>query len=54
MTLSHRRRTDPAAFRAYTVPVVREVPIGHGSGQASSGPHSLGQPVAYAADSHAW
>ena len=53
MTLNERRRTDPA-FRAYTVPVVREVPIGHGSGQASSGPYSPGRPVAYAADSHAW
>jgi hypothetical protein len=54
MTLNDRRRTDPA-FRAYTVPVVREVPIGNGSGQASSGPYSLGQPVsAYAADPHAW
>ena len=53
MTLSDRRRTDPA-LRTYTVPVVREVPNGYGSGQASSGPHSLGQPVAYAADSHAW
>ena len=54
MTLSDRRRTDSAAFRSYTVPVVREVPIGSGSGQAPPGPHSLGQPVAYAADSHAW
>jgi hypothetical protein len=50
MTLSDRRRTDPAS-RAYTVPVVREVPIGRGSGQASSGRHPLGQPVA---DSNAW
>ena len=54
MTLSDRRRTDPVAFHAFTVPVVREVPIGSGSGHASPGPHSLGQPVAYAADSHAW
>ena len=39
MPPSDRRRTDPAVH-AYTVPVVREVPIGHGSGQASSEPHA--------------
>ena len=53
MTLNDRRRTDPA-IRAFTVPVVRQVPIGHGSGQAPSGPYSLRQPVAYAAGSDAW
>lgn len=53
MTLHDRRRTDPAATHAYTVPVVREVPV-RPSGHAASGPHELGQPLANAADSHAW
>jgi hypothetical protein len=53
MTLHDRRRTDPVTSHAYTVPIVREVPIG--SGLAPAAPvHQLGQPIAYAADSHAW
>jgi hypothetical protein len=54
MTIHDRRRTDPVATHAYTVPVVREVPIRPGSGPTASGPHELEQPLAYAADSHAW
>jgi hypothetical protein len=54
MTLHDRRRTDAVAAHAYTVPVVREVPIVPGLAPAASAPHELGQPLAYAADSHAW
>ena len=53
MTLHDRRRTDPAATHAYTVPVVREVP-GRVSGHAAPGPHQLGPPLAGAADTIAW
>jgi hypothetical protein len=53
MTLHDRRRTDPVAAHAYTVPVVREVAV-RPSGQAAPGPHQLGLPLADAADSHAW
>jgi hypothetical protein len=51
MTLS---RKDPIASHAYTLPVVREIPIQAG---ASVGPPSVfgvPQPVVYAADAHAW
>jgi hypothetical protein len=54
MTRHDRPRTDPIAAHAYTLPVVREVPIGAGSAPASLQPHDLGQPVVYAADAHAW
>jgi hypothetical protein len=32
MTLHQRRRTEPAAPHAYTVPIVREVPVAAGQG----------------------
>jgi hypothetical protein len=51
MTSQDRPRTDPIAAHAYTLPVVREVPIGT---RSSSDPQGLGQPVVYAADAHAW
>jgi hypothetical protein len=54
MSLHERPRTDPVATHAYTVPIVREVPIHAGSAPPASGPHELGHPLAYAADSHAW
>jgi hypothetical protein len=54
MTLDDRRRTDPAATHAYTVPVVREVPILPGPGPAASGPQELGPSLAYTADAEAW
>ena len=53
MTIHDRRRTDPVVTHAYTVPRVREVPVSS-SGYAASGPHGLAQPLADAADSHAW
>jgi hypothetical protein len=53
MTLHDRRRTDPVATHAYTVPVVREVPIRRGLGPAASWAHQLGQPLVHSADLHA-
>ena len=50
MTPHERRRTDPVVTRAYTVPVVREVPIQHGS----SAPGSAPQGIVSAGDSNAW
>ena len=41
MTIHDRRRTDPVATHAYTVPVVRELP-GCLSGHAAPGPTSSG------------
>jgi hypothetical protein len=52
MTSQDRPRTDPIAAHAYTLPVVREVPIG--SSSPASEQHGLAQPVGYAADAHAW
>jgi hypothetical protein len=52
MISQDRPRTDPIGAHAYTLPVVREVPIG--SPSPSSAPHGLGQPLLYAADAHAW
>ena len=45
-----RPRTDPIATHAYTLPVVRELPVATGSPSASAGPHGVPQP----ADAHAW
>jgi hypothetical protein len=55
MTHRDRPRTDPIAAHAYTLPVVREVPIA--AGPASTPRDDLrgvGQPLVYAADAHAW
>jgi hypothetical protein len=54
MTLYDRPRTDPIAAHAYTLPVVREVPIAADSSSASTDPHGVPQPLVYAADAHAW
>jgi hypothetical protein len=54
MTINDRTRTDPVAAHAYTLPVVREVPIGAGPPSGSSDPRGVGQPPVYAADAHAW
>jgi hypothetical protein len=54
MTHNDRPRTDPIAAHAYTLPVVREVPIAAGSASASHDPHGGRQPLGYAADAHAW
>jgi hypothetical protein len=48
-----RPRTEPIAPHAYTLPVVREVPIA-GSLSASPEPHGSEQTPVYAADSHGW
>jgi hypothetical protein len=53
MTIDDRRRTKPAAARAYTVPVVREVRL-RPSAYATSGSHELAQRHSNAADPHAW
>jgi hypothetical protein len=50
MTIHDRRRTHPVAAHAYTLPVVREVPVGAGLGA----PGGAAQQPLYAADSHAW
>jgi hypothetical protein len=47
-----RPRTDSIASHVYTLPVVREVPIG--SPADSDVPPVTSQPVVYAADAHAW
>ena len=47
-------RTDPIAAHAYTLPVVREVPVGNASPPASAESHGIAQPLVYAADAHAW
>jgi hypothetical protein len=54
MTIRESRRIHPVAAHAYTLPIVREVPIfaGHVSGTGT--PEQPAQPLAYAADAHAW
>jgi hypothetical protein len=54
MIHNDRPRTDPIAAHAYTLPVVREVPVGAGPPSAAPAPHGVGQPLVYAADAHAW
>ena len=53
MTIHDRPRTEPIAGHAYTLPVVREVPIA-GSLSASLEPHGSEQTPVFAADSHGW
>jgi hypothetical protein len=53
MTIHDRRRTDPVATHAYTVPVVREL-AGCLSGHAAPGPDQPGPRLAHAADTNAW
>jgi hypothetical protein len=49
MTIKVRTRTEPIAAHAYTLPVVREVPIA-----ASSSAPPNPQPLAYTLDAPAW
>jgi hypothetical protein len=53
MTIHDRRRTDPVATHAYTVPVVPEL-AGCLSGHAAPGPDQPGPRLAHAADTNAW
>jgi len=54
MTLHDHRRTDPVAAHAYTLPIVREVPVRAGRGLGDGAPQESARPLAYAADAHAW
>jgi hypothetical protein len=51
MTLT---RKDPIASHAYTLPVVREIPIQAGTSSGYPTLSGAPQPVDYAADAHAW
>jgi hypothetical protein len=53
MTINDRSRTHAAAVHAYTLPIVREVPI-HAAAWPGSDSEQSGRPLAYAASSHAW
>ncbi len=53
MTDHDRPGTEPIASHAYTVPVVREVPIA-GSVSAPPDPHGSEQTPVVAADPHGW
>jgi hypothetical protein len=53
MTVHDRPRREPSAGHAYTLPVVREVPV-PGSLSATLDPHESEQTQVYAADSHGW
>ena len=54
MTIRDRRRIHPVAAHAYTVPIVREVPICAGQASGNGTPEPPEQALVYAADSHAW
>jgi hypothetical protein len=54
MTIRESRRIHPVAARAYTMPIVREVPSYAGHEPGSGMPEQLEQPLPYAADAHAW
>jgi hypothetical protein len=47
-------RKDPIASHAYTLPVVREIPVQAGASSGSASLPGVPQPVVYAADAHAW
>jgi hypothetical protein len=47
-------RKDPIASHAYTLPVVREIPVQAGASSGSDSLRGVPQPVVYAADAHAW
>jgi hypothetical protein len=47
-------RKDPIASHAYTLPVVREIPIQTGASPRTDNLSGVPQPVVYAADAHAW
>jgi hypothetical protein len=54
MTIRESHRIHPVAARAYTLPVVREVPSYAGQETGSEMPGQLAQPSLYAADAHGW
>ena len=54
MTPNTHSRTDAVSAHAYTLPVVREVPVGAAAPAVATDVQGLPQPVAYAADAHAW
>jgi len=49
-----RLRTDPIASHAYTLPVVREIPIRSGAPDDPADSVAIEQRFEYAADAHAW
>jgi hypothetical protein len=54
MPAHDRPRTDPIASHAYTLPVVREVPIRAGAPSEPAEPVAIEPRAEYAADAHAW
>jgi hypothetical protein len=54
MTIRESSRIHPVAARAYTLPIVREVPSYAGHEPGSGTPEQLAQPLLYPADAHAW
>ena len=54
MTVQELPRTDLNATHAYTLPVVREVPIRAGAPTPSPAPHSFEQPSISLAGARAW
>jgi hypothetical protein len=49
-----RPRTDPIASHAYTLPVVREIPIRSGAPSDPADPVAIEQRAHYAAGAQAW
>lgn len=54
MTNRESRRIHPVAAHAYTLPIVREVPICAGQGSGSGIAEQLAQPLLHPADPRAW
>jgi hypothetical protein len=54
MTIRESRRIHPVAARAYTLPIVREIPSNAGQESSSGMPEQFAQPRLYPADAHAW
>ena len=53
MTIHVRRRTHPVAAHAYTMPIVREIPISASSAAVDGTPQQPA-PALDAATTHAW
>ena len=53
MAIDDRRRTHPVAAHAYTLPIVREVPI-HAGAWPGSGTQQSSGPLANTAGADAW
>ena len=47
-------RKDPIATHAYTLPVVREIPMQAGATSRTAGLPDAEPPIVYAANAHAW